>query len=62
MEAAFGAARTALGAAALLAHPQQDQELALMVDSSKFYYCEKSENLHSCSLLCWLSHGKTSKP
>ncbi len=28
------AARTALGAAALLAHPQQDQELAVMVDAS----------------------------
>jgi hypothetical protein len=34
MEAAFHAARTALGAAALLAHPQQDQELAVMVDAS----------------------------
>ncbi len=34
MEAAFEAARTALGAAALLAHPQQDQELAMMVDAS----------------------------
>jgi hypothetical protein len=22
------------------------------IDSSKFYYCEKSENLHSCSLIC----------
>ncbi len=31
---AFDAARTALGAAALLAHPQQDQELAVMVDAS----------------------------
>jgi hypothetical protein len=31
--AAFEAARTALGAAALLAHPQQDQELAVMVDA-----------------------------
>jgi len=34
MVAAFDAARTALGATALLAHPQQDQELALMVDAS----------------------------
>ncbi len=34
MVAAFNAARTALGAAALLAHPQQDQELAVMVDAS----------------------------
>ncbi len=34
MEAAFDAARTALRAAALLAHPQQDQELAVMVDAS----------------------------
>jgi hypothetical protein len=34
MEAAFDATRTALGAAALLAHPQQDQELAVMVDAS----------------------------
>jgi hypothetical protein len=34
MEVAFDAARTALGAAALLAHPQQDQELAVMVDAS----------------------------
>jgi hypothetical protein len=34
MVAAFDAARTALGAAALLAHPQQDQELAVMVDAS----------------------------
>ncbi|MFN9953455.1 MAG: RNase H-like domain-containing protein, partial [bacterium] len=34
MVAAFEAARTALGAAALLAHPQQDQELAVMVDAS----------------------------
>ncbi len=34
MAAAFGTARTALGAAALLAHPQQDQELAVMVDAS----------------------------
>ncbi len=33
MVAAFDAARTALGAAALLAHPQQDQELAVMVDA-----------------------------
>jgi hypothetical protein len=34
MVAAFKAARSALEAAALLAHPQQDQELALMVDAS----------------------------
>jgi hypothetical protein len=34
MAAAFDAARTALGAAALLAHPQQGQELAVMVDAS----------------------------
>jgi hypothetical protein len=34
MVAAFDAARTALGAAALLAHPEQDQELAVMVDAS----------------------------
>jgi hypothetical protein len=34
MAAAFDAARTALGAAGLLAHPQQDQELAVMVDAS----------------------------
>jgi hypothetical protein len=34
MEAAFDAGRTALGVAALLAHPQQDQELAMMVDAS----------------------------
>jgi hypothetical protein len=34
MVAAFDAARTTLGAAALLAHPQQDQELAVMVDTS----------------------------
>jgi hypothetical protein len=34
METAFEAARSALGAAAQLAHPQQDQELALMVDTS----------------------------
>jgi hypothetical protein len=33
MVAAFVAARTTLGAAALLAHPQQDQELAVMVDA-----------------------------
>jgi hypothetical protein len=33
-EAAFDAARTALGAATLLAHLQQDQELAVMVDAS----------------------------
>ncbi len=32
--AAFGAARYVLGAATLLALPQQDQELALMVDTS----------------------------
>jgi hypothetical protein len=31
---AFDAARTALGAATLLAHSQQDQELAVMVDAS----------------------------
>ncbi len=31
------------------------------IDSSKFYYCEKSEDLHSCSLICWLYHGKSSK-
>jgi hypothetical protein len=37
MEAAFDAARSALGAAALLAHPQQDQELALMVYVSTYY-------------------------
>ncbi len=34
MVAAFDAARTALGVAALLAHPQQDQELAVMWDAS----------------------------
>jgi hypothetical protein len=34
IEAAFDAARTALGAAMLLAHPEQDQELAVMVDAS----------------------------
>ncbi len=34
METAFDTARSALGAAPLLAHPQQDQELALMVDAS----------------------------
>ncbi len=34
MTAAFDAARTALGAAALLAHLQQDQELVVMVDAS----------------------------
>ncbi len=34
MAVAFDATRTALGAAALLAHPQQDQELAVMVDAS----------------------------
>jgi cleavage and polyadenylation specificity factor subunit 1 len=34
MVTAFDAARTALGAAALPAHPQQDQELAMMVDAS----------------------------
>jgi hypothetical protein len=33
------------------------------IDSYKFYYCEKSENLHSCSLLCWLSiMAKAKKP
>jgi hypothetical protein len=32
--AGFDAARTALGPAALLAHPQQDQELAVMVGAS----------------------------
>ncbi len=34
MEAAFDAARTTLGVATLLAHPQEDQELAVMVDAS----------------------------
>ncbi len=34
METAFDAAKSALGAAALLAHPQQDQELAVMEDAS----------------------------
>ena len=34
MEAAFNAARSTLGAAVLLAHPQQDQEMAVMVDAS----------------------------
>jgi hypothetical protein len=34
MVEAFDAARTALGAAALLAHPLQDEELAVMVDAS----------------------------
>jgi hypothetical protein len=34
MEAAFDATRSALGAAPLLAHPQQDQELAVMVYDS----------------------------
>jgi hypothetical protein len=34
MVAAFDAVRTVLGAAALLVHPQQDQELAVMVDAS----------------------------
>jgi hypothetical protein len=38
MVAAFEAARTALGAAALLAHPQQDQELAVMVDASADHF------------------------
>jgi hypothetical protein len=34
MEAAFDAARTTLGVATLLVHPQEDQELAVMVDAS----------------------------
>jgi hypothetical protein len=34
METAFDATRSALGAAAQLANPQQNQELALMVDAS----------------------------
>jgi hypothetical protein len=34
MEAAFNAARTTLGVATLLVHPQEDQELAVMVDAS----------------------------
>jgi hypothetical protein len=40
MEAAFDAARTTLGAAALLAHPQQDQELAVIVDASADHVSE----------------------
>ncbi len=31
------------------------------IDSFKFYYCEKSENLHSCSFIYWLYHFKSSK-
>ncbi len=31
------------------------------IDSSKFYYCEKSVNLHSCSVSCWVYHGKSSR-
>jgi hypothetical protein len=27
------------------------------IDRSHFYYCGKFENLHSCSLICWLNHG-----
>jgi hypothetical protein len=38
MVAAFDAARTALGVAALLAHPQQDQALAVMVDASADHF------------------------
>jgi hypothetical protein len=34
MVATFDAATTDLGAAALLVHPQQDQELMLMVDAT----------------------------
>ncbi len=31
------------------------------IDSSKFYYFEKSVNLHSCSRICWLYHDKSSR-
>ncbi len=47
MEAAFDAARTALGAAALLAHPQQDQELAVMVDASADHVGAALQQWHS---------------
>jgi hypothetical protein len=39
MVAAFDAARTALGAAVLLAHPQQDQELAVMSPATAEVCC-----------------------
>jgi hypothetical protein len=28
------------------------------IDSWKFYYCEKSVNLHSCSIICCQYHGR----
>jgi hypothetical protein len=48
--AAFGAARSVLGAAALLAHPQQDQELALMVDTSADHVSAALQQLFSPSV------------
>jgi hypothetical protein len=49
MVAAFDAARTALGAAALLAHPQQDQELAVMVDASAKHVGAALQQLRSAA-------------
>ncbi len=33
---------------------------ASKIDRSKFYYCEKSVNLHICYLICWLLTAKFS--
>jgi hypothetical protein len=49
METAFDAPRSALGAAALLAHPQQDQELALMVEDSVNHVVTTLQQLSSLS-------------
>jgi hypothetical protein len=47
MEVAFDVARTALGAAVLLAHTQQDQELAVMVEASADHDCVAQQQRHS---------------
>jgi hypothetical protein len=65
MVAAFDTARTALGSAALLAHPQQNQELAVMVDASADHVGAALQQRHSpaedwqplvFSLKSWIRH------
>ncbi len=47
MVAVFDAARTALGAAALLVHPQQNQELEVMMDASADHVGAALQQRHS---------------
>jgi hypothetical protein len=47
MDAAFDAARTTLGVATLLTQPQEDQELAVMVDASADHVGAALQQRHS---------------